>query len=66
MDDHGVVSVDAEHADLEQVATAGGTDAHHEIVIESPLRDGIADGGSMSSSAMSCFRAVCPMRTMTR
>jgi hypothetical protein len=44
LDDHGVVSVDAEQADLEQVAIAGGTDAHHEIVIESPLRDGIADG----------------------
>jgi hypothetical protein len=32
MDDHGVVSVDAEHADLEQVAIAGGTDAHDDKI----------------------------------
>jgi len=44
MNDHGVIGVDAEHADLEQVAAASRADAHREIVIESPLRDGDADG----------------------
>lgn len=44
MDDHGVVGVDAEYADLEQIAVASGPDAHREIVIESPLGDCVADG----------------------
>jgi len=41
MDNHRIVSVDAQHADLEQIAVAGGTDAHHEVVIELPLGDGL-------------------------
>ncbi len=44
MDDHRIVSVNAQHADLEQIAVAGGTDAHREVVIELPLGDGVADG----------------------
>lgn len=44
MDDHRVITVDTEHADLEQVAAASRADAHREIVIKSPLRDGVADG----------------------
>ena len=44
MNDHRVVAVDAEHADLKQAGAASRTDAHHEIVIKSPLRDGAADG----------------------
>jgi hypothetical protein len=44
VDNHRVVSVDAEHTDLQQVAIAGGTNAHREVVIELPLRDGIANG----------------------
>ena len=44
VDDYCVVGVDAQHANLEQVAITGGTDAHHEVVIEAPLCDGIADG----------------------
>ena len=44
MDDHRVIGVDAEHADLEQAAAASRTDAHREIVIQSPLRNGAADG----------------------
>lgn len=43
MDDHGIVGVDAEQADLQQVAVAAGTDAHHEVVIQLPLCDGVAD-----------------------
>jgi hypothetical protein len=43
VDDHGIVGVDAEDADLKQVAIVGGTDAHREVVIELPLRDGVAD-----------------------
>jgi hypothetical protein len=43
VDDHGVVGVDAEDADLEQIAIVGGTDAHREVVIELPLGDGVAD-----------------------
>ena len=31
--DHGVIAVDAEHADFEQIADASGTDAHREVVI---------------------------------
>ncbi len=44
MDYHRVVRIDAEHANLEQVTIASGTEAHHEVVIESPLCDGIANG----------------------
>ena len=44
MNDHRVITVDAQHADLKQVAAASRTDAHHEIVIKSPLRDRVADG----------------------
>jgi hypothetical protein len=44
VDDHGVVSVDAEHANLEQFAIVGRTDAHREVVIESPLGDGVTRG----------------------
>jgi len=44
VDDHRVVSVDPEHADFEQVTVACGTDAHREVVIEPPLRDGVANG----------------------
>jgi hypothetical protein len=44
MDDHRIVSVDAQHADLEQIAVAGGTDAHREVFIELSLDDGVADG----------------------
>ena len=44
MNDHRVITVDAQHADLEQAAAASRTDAHHEIVIKSPLRDRVADG----------------------
>jgi len=44
VNNHRVVSVGSEHADFEQVPVASGTDAHHEVVIEAPLRDGIADG----------------------
>jgi hypothetical protein len=43
MNDDGVVSVDAEHADLRQSAIARTTDAHRELVIKLPLRDGIPD-----------------------
>jgi hypothetical protein len=39
VDDHGVVGVDAEDADLKWVAIVGGTDAHREVVIEMPLRE---------------------------
>jgi hypothetical protein len=42
--DHGVVSVDAEHADLQQVAIACRANTHREVVIESPLPDGVANG----------------------
>lgn len=44
MDDHGVVGVDAKYADLEQIAIVGGAYAHREVVIESPLGDGVAGG----------------------
>lgn len=44
MDDHWVASVNPEHADFEQVPVACGTDAHREVVIEPPLRDGVANG----------------------
>jgi hypothetical protein len=44
VDDHGIISVDAQHADLEQIAVAAGTNAHREVVIELPLSDGVADG----------------------
>jgi hypothetical protein len=63
VDDHGIVAVDTEDADLEQVAIVGGTNAHREVVIELPLRDGLRTAWSMSSSVMPCFRAVCAMRT---
>lgn len=43
MDDHGIVGIDAEDADLKQFAIVGGPHAHREIVIEMPLRDGVAD-----------------------
>jgi len=43
VDDHGIVGVDAEDADLKKVAIVGGTHAHREVVIEVPLRDGVAD-----------------------
>jgi hypothetical protein len=41
MDDHRIVSVDAQHADLEQLVGAGGTDAHREVVIELPWAMGL-------------------------
>ncbi len=44
MDDHRVIAVDAQHADLKQVAAASRADAQREVVIQSPLRDGVADG----------------------
>jgi hypothetical protein len=44
VDDYGVVSVDAKDADLQQVATKGGADAHREVVIKVPLGDGVAGG----------------------
>ncbi len=44
VDDHGVIAVDAEHADFEQIADASRTDAHREVVIEPPLGDGVTDG----------------------
>lgn len=43
MDNHRIITVDAEHADLEQVAVASRADTHREVLIKSPLRDGIAD-----------------------
>jgi len=43
MNDHRVIAVDAQHANLKQAAAASRTDAHR-IVIKSPLRDGVADG----------------------
>jgi len=63
VEDHGVVGVDASDADLKQVAIVGGADAHREVVIELPLRDGLRTAWSMSSSLVPCFRAVCTMRT---
>jgi len=44
MDDHRVIAVDAQNADLKQAAAASRTDAHREIVIKSPLRDRVANG----------------------
>ena len=44
MDDHWVVGVDAEYANLEQITIASGTNTHREVVIESPLGDCVADG----------------------
>jgi hypothetical protein len=44
VDDHGVIGVDPEYADLEQITVASGTDAHREILIEAPLGDCVADG----------------------
>lgn len=41
VDDHGIVGVDAEYADLQHVAVMGGTDAHREVVVQLPLRDGV-------------------------
>jgi hypothetical protein len=39
MDDHRVITVDAEHPDLEQVAVASRADAHREAVaIRTPTR----------------------------
>ncbi len=44
MNDHWVVGVDTEYANLKQITIASGTDAHREVIIESPLGDCIADG----------------------
>jgi hypothetical protein len=44
MDDHRVITVDAEYPDLEQVAVASRADTHREVLIKSPLRNGVADG----------------------
>lgn len=43
MDDHRVVGVDAEHADLRQITVAARTDAHREVIVEQPLGDGVAN-----------------------
>jgi len=37
VDDHGIVGVDVEDADLKQVTILGGTNTHREVVIEMPL-----------------------------
>ena len=63
MDDHGVVGVDTEDADLKQVAIVGGANAHREVVIELPLSDGVADRVEHVVVCGVCFRAVCAMRT---
>jgi hypothetical protein len=44
VDDYRIVSVEAEHADLQQLAVARRPDTHREVVIEMPLGDGVADG----------------------
>jgi len=44
VDDHGIVGINAEDADLEQIAGMGRADTHREVVIESPLGDGVAGG----------------------
>jgi hypothetical protein len=44
MDNHGVVSLDAKDADLQQSAIVRGTDTHREVVIESPLGYAVAGG----------------------
>jgi hypothetical protein len=44
MNDHWVVGVDTEYANLEQIAIASGTNPHREVVIESPLGDCVTDG----------------------
>ncbi len=44
MNDHRVIGIDAQHADLQQVAVASRADTHREVVIQSPLRDRVANG----------------------
>jgi hypothetical protein len=44
VDDYGIVGVNAKDADLKQITVVGGADAHCEVVIESPLGDGVAGG----------------------
>lgn len=63
VDDDGIVCVDTEDADLQQVAVSGGTDAHREVVIQLPLRDGVASRVEQVVVCDVVLRAVCAMRT---
>jgi hypothetical protein len=44
VDDHGIVGINTEDADLKQITVVGWADTHREVVIESPLGDGGAGG----------------------
>jgi len=55
MDDHRVITVDAEHSDLEQVAVASRADAHREAVIKCHCAMALRTACSMSSSAIPAF-----------